>query len=201
MKTGSLEIKENYNSYTRRARTKQFLAKRIRAHDGCLGIGRRRRTRKTATSRGEPSTGIDPRVSEWDNPAPFAGCRRRGEYMAPRSHTRGSETSQYPEEEKSNEIARVVASESAPAQTGKLASRGRGTGTWHGRGQAKQLESCAAAGESPLAEVPTRPTGIPIRAEHVKLRPNPGGPPSKAEHYPMTDSEQVPRGKGEKNRF
>ena len=54
-----------------------FLAKRIRAHDGCLGIGRRRRTRKTATSSGEPSTGFDPEVSEWDNPAPLIGCRRR----------------------------------------------------------------------------------------------------------------------------
>ena len=199
MKTGSLEIKENCNSYTRRARNR-ILAKRIRAHDGCLGIGRRRRTRKTATSRGEPSTGFDPRVSEWDNPAPLAGCRRRGEHMAPRSHTRGSETSQYPEEEKSNEIARVVASESAGAQTGKLASRGCGTRARYRRGQAKQLESCATAGESPLAEGPTGPTGIPSRAEHVKLRPNPGGPPSKAEHYPMTDSELVPRGKGEKNR-
>ena len=100
LKTGSLEIKENCNSYTRRARNR-FLAKRIRAHDGCLGIGRRRRTRKTATSSGEPSTGFDPEVSEWDNPAPLAGCRRRGEYMAPRSHTWGSETSQYPEEQKS----------------------------------------------------------------------------------------------------
>ena len=43
-------------------------------------------------------------------------------------HTRGSETSQYPQEEKSNEIARVAASESAGAQTGEHAPRGRGTG-------------------------------------------------------------------------
>ena len=98
------------------------------------------------------------------------------------------------------EIARVAASESARAQTGALAPRGCGTRTRHLGGQAKRLESRATAGESPLAEDPTGPTGIPIRAEHVKLRPNPGGPPSKAEHYPMTDSEQVPRGKGEKNR-
>ena len=45
------------------------------------------------------------------------------------SDTRGSETSQYPEEKRSNDIARVVASESAGAQTGKLAFRGCGTGT------------------------------------------------------------------------
>ena len=80
-----LEIKENYNSYTRppggsaargKARRK-FLAKRIRAHDGCLGIRRRRRTRKTATSHGEPSTGRDPWVSEWGNPAAFIGGHLR----------------------------------------------------------------------------------------------------------------------------
>ena len=87
-----LEIKENYNSYTRsgrgrpRPRRERFLrariqkwnsAKRIRAHDGCLGIRRRRRTRKTATILGEPSTGLDPGVSEWGNPAALIGGKRR----------------------------------------------------------------------------------------------------------------------------
>ena len=82
-----------------------YLAKRIRAHDGCLGIGRRRRTRKTATSCGEPSTGIDPQISEWGNPPLAMGRYRKVEYIDLRGHTRGSETSQYPQEEKSNEIA------------------------------------------------------------------------------------------------
>ena len=66
----------NVNEIWREFKQK-FLAKRIRAHDGCLGIGRRRRTRKTATILGEPSTGFDPGVSEWGNPTAFAG-RRRG---------------------------------------------------------------------------------------------------------------------------
>ena len=57
-----------------------------------------------------------------------------GEHMAGGSYTRGSETSQYPQEEKTNEIARVVASESAGAQTGKLAFRGCGTGTRYRNG-------------------------------------------------------------------
>ena len=41
-----LEIKENYNSYNEIGwrnpsfSEEKFLAKRIRAHDGCLGIGR-----------------------------------------------------------------------------------------------------------------------------------------------------------------
>ena len=82
MKTEKLEIKENYNSYTRSTAARpsceeKFLAKRIRAHDGCLGIRRRRRTRKTAISSGEPSTGVDPGISEWGNPAAFIGGRSR----------------------------------------------------------------------------------------------------------------------------
>ena len=34
---------------------------------------------------------------------------------------------------------------------------------------------------------------------HVKSCLNLGGPPSKAKYYLLTDSEQVPRGKDEKN--
>ena len=56
------------------------------------------------------------------------------ESIVRRSHTRGSETSQYPQEKRSTDIARVVASESAGAQTGTHASRGCGTGTWHCEG-------------------------------------------------------------------
>ena len=37
------------------------------------------------------------------------------------------------------------------------------------------------------------------RAGHVKPGLNLGGPPSKAKNLSMTDSEPVPRGKGEKN--
>ena len=79
-----LEIKENYNSYIEIGAglgsaplKREFLAKRIRAHDGCLGIRRLRRTRKTAISPGEPSTGFDPGVSEWGNPAAFIGGHPR----------------------------------------------------------------------------------------------------------------------------
>ena len=104
------------------------------------------------------------------------------EYIVRRSQTWGSETSQYPQEKKTIEIAHVVASESAGAQTGVHARRGCGTGIRHCEGQEKPLESGATAGESPLSEDQSGPAGIPIRAEHVKLRLNPGGPPSKAKY-------------------
>ena len=58
----------------------------------------------------------------------------KDEYIVLEGYTQGSETSQYLKEKTSNEIARVVASESAGAQTGRLAVRGCGTGTWHREG-------------------------------------------------------------------
>lgn len=42
--------------------------KLVRAAGGCLGIERRRRTRKPAKSSGESDRDIDPEVSEWGNP-------------------------------------------------------------------------------------------------------------------------------------
>ena len=40
----------------------------------------------------------------------------------------------------------------------------------------------AEEGESPVSEGEAKPSGIPSRTEHVKLRPNPGGPSPKAEY-------------------
>ena len=42
-------------------------------------------------------------------------------------------------------------------------------------------------------------SSILSRTGHVKPCLNLGGPPSKAKYYLLTDSEQVPWGKGEKN--
>ena len=44
------------------------MVKLVRADGGCLGIDRRRRTRKAAISFGELLTGFDPEISEWGNP-------------------------------------------------------------------------------------------------------------------------------------
>ena len=40
----------------------------VRAHGGCLGIRRRRRTCKAAISYGELQRSVDPWISEWGNP-------------------------------------------------------------------------------------------------------------------------------------
>ena len=80
--------------------------------------------------------------------------------------TGGTETSKYPEEEKSTEIARVAASESAPAQTrarvsgrrcrpGVAGLTGRccpPAGGYNSVRERNGMEGPAAAGESPVRE-------------------------------------------------
>ena len=58
----------------------------------------------------------------------------RHESIVPGGNTRGSETSQYPEEKKSIEIPSVVASEGGRAQTAGHARRGCGTWPWRASG-------------------------------------------------------------------
>ena len=55
-------------------------------------------------------------ISEWGNPMGVMSHHPEL-YIGPEKPTRGSETSQYPEEEKSNETPKVAASEMGRAQT------------------------------------------------------------------------------------
>ena len=73
----------------------------------------------------------------------------RAEYIGPRRPTRGTETSKYPEEDKSTEIPSVVVSERGGAQTGLV--RGCGTAFRRTTGERSGMESPAEAGDSPVA--------------------------------------------------
>ena len=68
-------------------------------------------------------------MSEWGNPA----GGDTGHRLMP-GRTRGSETSQYPEEKKSNEIPRVAASEMGVARLGVASLLGEVYGKTHQRG-------------------------------------------------------------------
>ena len=103
--------------------------KRERAHGGCLGTARRRRTWQAAKSLGERQTRIDPKMSEWSNPSGATPRHFRLNEIGRKSETRGSETSQYPEEKKTTVISQVAASEREEAQTRELAPWGCGTAT------------------------------------------------------------------------
>ena len=85
-----------------------------RAHGGCLGFRRRRRTRRAAKLPGDRQERLDPGVSEWGNPRAWMARTPRG------GPTRGTETSQYPQEKKETSIPRVAASERGLAQTGAV---------------------------------------------------------------------------------
>ena len=61
------------------------------------------------------------------------------------------------------------------------------------------LERMAIDRDSRVIENVKLPRGIPSSTVHVKLCVNLSGPPDKAKYSLATDSEQVPRGKGEKN--
>ena len=56
----------------------------------------------------------------------------------------------------------------------------------------------AVEGESPVGENRLAVRRILSTAGHEEPGGNTGGPPSKPKYYPVTDSEAVPRGKGEK---
>ena len=61
------------------------------------------------------------------------------------------------------------------------------------------MERPAIDGDSPVVETEVDPNWYPSTAGHVKSGGNPRRPFRKAKYYWLTDSEQVPRGKGEKN--
>ena len=64
----------------------------------------------------------------------------------------------------------------------------------------KLLESCAIEGDRPVTENLRTPRDFLSNTMHVKLRMNLRRPRRKPKYSLATDSEQVPRGKGEKNR-
>lgn len=58
---------------------------------------------------------------------------------------------------------------------------------------------CTKEGESPVVENFSDSSSIPSSMGHEESHVNQRGPPRKAKYYCVTDSEPVPRGKGEKN--
>ena len=61
------------------------------------------------------------------------------------------------------------------------------------------MEKVARDRESRVREIELSSRGIPSNAVHVKLCMNLSRPLDKAKYSLATDSEQVPRGNGEKN--
>ena len=122
--------------------------------------------------------------------------------------TWGTETSKYPKEEKSTEIAGVAASETAPAQTHACVSVRAllHEGLWDQsfyepylidavinlRVSKTAWEGRRHRVKAPYAKTRRLRDWHPSSAGHVKPGANLGGPPSKAKYSFVTDSEPVP---------
>ena len=89
---------------------RESVLKLHRASGECLGAECRRRTCQAAIRGRERQARIDLPISEWGNPAGVMAC-----HHFTVGGTRGTETSKYPQEEKTDVIALVAASERAPA--------------------------------------------------------------------------------------
>ena len=63
------------------------------------------------------------------------------------------------------------------------------------------MENRSKEGERPVIDSPSTPRDFLSNTMHVKLRMNPRRPRRKPKYSLATDSEQVPRGKGEKYRY
>ena len=128
-------------------------------------------------------------MAEWGNPA-----ASNGGHSFRREQTWGTETSKYPEEEKSTEMPLVAASEKGGAQTSLL----RGTGVVgptdaYTEVSRSPLERGAIAGESPVGEYDVVcVVEFLSNARHEKSGVKLGGPPSKAKDSRVTDSGRVP---------
>ena len=71
---------------------------------------------------------------------------------------------------------------------------------WEVESELKHLERWAIDRDSRVCDNLKTPRGIPSSTVHVKLCANPSRPLDKPKYSLATDSELVPRGKGEKNR-
>ena len=78
-------------------------------------------------------------------------------------------------------------------------SSGAEPGSYQPADSGTVLERPTKEGASPVREIQPAPDEFLSTMGHVKPRGNQGGPPSKAKYSLATDSELVPRGKGEKN--
>ena len=122
------------------------------------------------------------------------GGARAPSSRASERRTRGTETSQYPEEEKSTEMPGVAASETGRAQTGALSGPGVvGPADAGSEATRSPLERGAEDGDSPVADGEV----LPVAEFLSSARPEesgakPGGPPSKAKDSRVTDSGRVP---------
>ena len=109
-------------------------------------------------------------------------CYQRNEYIVSLRRTWGSETSQYPKEEKSTETPLVAASERGIAQTIGIRSNGVvGPAIWLWIAGEKAGKLCQRRLQ-PRTQTMNKPSWYLSTARHVESRGNLGEPSSKAKY-------------------
>ena len=134
-------------------------------------------------------------MSEWGNPARMKGVSSVCKSIAYRGETRGTETSKYPQEEKTTVIPQVVASERGRAQTEEQQClSGYGPGESEGNERECGRKAAAREGESPVPKGTEQPE-IRSTTGHEESCGKEGGPPPKAKYYQVTDRGEYREGK------
>ena len=107
---------------------------------------------------------FDPRMSEWENPAGAMPRYPFPERIGVGGATRGTETSKYPEEEKSTEIPLVAASERGGGQTARRFGPGGGVGpeTWDAGASGTAWEGRRDRVTAPYAKPPADLSGARV---------------------------------------
>ena len=102
--------------------------------------------------------------------------------------TRGTETSQYPEEKKENSISPVAASEQEIAQTPGFGPGGCGAVATAEHVRGSGWKAARHGVTVPYPKATFRPDLSPSSTSHVEPGVNPGGPSPKAKYSLATDS-------------
>ena len=137
----------------------------------------RRKPKKGAASRDSPgggANGLRSPGARMGEPGGGHAPPPRAEYIGPEEATRGTETSKYPEEEKSTEIPRVAASES-----GRRPNR-------HDRHSLEALACRCCGGRRPGAQDPGR-------SQKSGAQPNGLGRPAEGGESPVGEAPRTPR--------
>ena len=129
---------------------------------------------------------VDPEVSEWGNPPLRIATVPRPEFIGPEERTRGSETSQYPEEKKTTSDSRSSGERTGknkPKPRSRKCPRGCGSAVGPPKASGSAWKGAPKSVTAAYAKARGGRAGYPSKAGHVQSCLNLPGPSGKAKYY------------------
>ena len=129
---------------------------------------------------------VDPEVSEWGNPPLRIATVPRPEFIGPEERTRGSETSQYPEEKKTTSDSRSSGERTGrnePKPRSRKCPRGCGSAVGPPKASGSAWKGAPECVIAAYAKARGGRAGYPSKAGHVQSCLNLPGPSGKAKYY------------------